>query len=135
MTIKVSWDSDEKTIIRYDFEGKWTWAEFHTATEDAFALTRTVPHTVDSISNFMPGAALPGDALFQFRRAMSNAPSNRGITVIVGGSSFIKALVGVFGKLNQALGRRLMLADTLDQARAILAARRPSSSQGDAKEA
>jgi hypothetical protein len=58
---------------------------------------------------------------------MANAPSNRGVSVIVGGSAFIKAMVGVFSRLNQSLGKRLLLADTLEQARAMLSARRKSS--------
>jgi hypothetical protein len=129
MSIAVLWDNTEQTIIRYDFEGQWVWSEFFTATQQAFALTRSVPHTVDSISNFKPGAALPSDALFQFRRAMASAPPNRGVTVIVGGSTLIKTMVIVFGKINRQLGERLFLADTLDQARALLAARHTSADQ------
>jgi hypothetical protein len=124
MGITVLWDNDEHTVIRYDFEGQWIWSEFFVATGDAFTLTRSVSHTVDSISNFMPGAALPSDALFQFRRAMATAPPNRGVTVIVGGSTLIKTMVIVFGKVNRQLGARLFLADTLDQARTLLSARR-----------
>jgi len=120
MGITVLWDNDEQTIIRYDFEGRWVWSEFYTATENAFALTRSVTHTVDSISNFKPGAALPSDALFQFRRAMATAPKNRGVTVIVGGSTLIKTMVIVFGKVNRQLSERLFLADTLEQARALI---------------
>jgi hypothetical protein len=124
MNVKVSWDNDDKTTIRYDFEPHWTWDEFYKVAEDAFALTRSVEHTVDSISHFKPGANLPPNALMHFRRAMVNAPKNRGVTVIVGGSMFIKMMVTVFSKLNRQLGERLLLADTLAQARVMLAARR-----------
>jgi hypothetical protein len=124
MSVNVSWDNDDKTIIRYDFDGQWTWNDFNAATVDAFAMTRSVDHRVDSISYFNKGAALPPNALFQFRRAMANAPKNRGKTVIVGGSAFIKTMVAVFSHLNRELGERLALADTLDEARANLTARR-----------
>ncbi len=126
MNITVAWDNDEQTIIRYDFDKGWTWREFYTATDQAFVLTRSVTHTVNSISYFKPGVVLPPDALFQFRRAMTNAPKNRGVTVIVGGSTFIITMVSLFGKLNKRLGERLMIADSLERARAVLAARRQS---------
>jgi hypothetical protein len=124
MNITVSWDNDDKTIIRYDFQGQWTWDEFHKTSKEAFAMTRSVEHRVDSISNFHKGAALPPNALFQFRQAMTNAPKNRGMTVIVGGNTFIKTMVRVFSNLNKQLGERLKIADTLDEARAMLTARR-----------
>ena len=123
MGVNVLWDNDAHTAIRYDFEGQWTWSEFDAATKTAFELTRSVDHAVDSISNFRPGALIPSNALFQFRRAMVDAPKNRGITVIVGSSTFIKTLVSVFSRLNRSFGERLLLADTLDQARALLLAR------------
>ena len=128
MGVSVSWDNDDKTALRYDFKGRWTWQEFDAATVEAFAMTGSVPHIVDSISNFEIGAALPPNALFQFRRAMSKAPPNRGITVIVGGSLFIKTMVTTFSRLNKQLGERLLIADTLNQARTLLAARRPTLS-------
>lgn len=128
MSVNVSWDNDDKTALRYDFKARWTWEEFDAATVQAFAMTGSVSHTVDSISNFETGAALPPNALFQFRRAMSKAPPNRGITVIVGGSMFIKAMVTTFSRLNKQLGERLLLADSLDQARTLLASRRQKSS-------
>jgi hypothetical protein len=126
MPITVTWDNDDQTAIRYDFDGRWTWSEFHRAANEAFALTRSVTQTVDSISYFKPGVTLPPDALFQFRHAMADAPSNRGTTVIVGGSAFIVMMVSIFSKLNKALGERLLVANSLDQARALLAARRQS---------
>ncbi len=128
MGVNISWDNGEKTALRYDFKGRWTWEEFDAAALEAFAMTGSVTHTVDSISNFEIGATLPPNALFQFRRAMSKAPPNRGITVIVGGSLFIKTMVTTFSRLNKQLGERLQIADSLEQARALLAARRPKSS-------
>jgi len=124
MTVKVSWDNEIKTTIRYDFEGEWNWAEFHAAAQQAFALTRSVEHTVDTISNFLPGTRLPANAFLQFRRAMVDAPKNRGITVIAGNSSFITMMVSVFSKVNKQLGKRLMVVSSLQEARKVLAERR-----------
>jgi hypothetical protein len=123
MSITVNWDNDDKTVIRYDFAGQWDWADFRAATVEAFALTRSVTHRVDSISNFQPGSNLPSDALFQFSRIMKVAPPNRGTTVIVGGTMFINNLVSIFSKIYKPLGARLLIASTLDEARKKLAER------------
>ncbi|MFN8373769.1 MAG: hypothetical protein U0694_12955 [Anaerolineae bacterium] len=120
MNVHVSWDDAEQTIIRYDFDGNWTWDEFHAAAHEAYAMTRSVEHRVHTISYFRPGAMIPPDALVQFRLAMSNAPANRGVTVIVGGSRFTRTLVEVFSKINRTLGERLKLAHSLEEARQII---------------
>jgi len=124
MGITVQWDNDEQTVIRYDFTNNWNWVEFQERVKEVFAMTASVDHTVDTISNFLPGANIPKDAFFQFRRAMVNAPKNRGITVIVGASLLIQTLVKVFSRIYTSLGERLILADSLEQARTALDERR-----------
>jgi hypothetical protein len=54
---------------------------------------------------------------------MKGAPENRGVTVIVGGTAFIKNLVGLFSRVYRPLGQRLLLASSLEEARAKLAER------------
>ena len=120
MGVIVQWDNDDKTVIRYDFTGYWDWAEFREQAQTAFAMTRTVGHQVDTISNFLPGTHIPKDAFIHFRRVMMDAPSNRGVNVIVGASQFIRALVTVFSRIYTQLGKRLILADSLEDARHIL---------------
>jgi hypothetical protein len=120
MSIKVSWDNADQTVIRYDFEGPWTWADFRIAAEEAFAMTRSVEHTVDTISNFLPGVLLPPNAMFQFRQIMEDAPKNRGINVIVGSSAFIRTMVMMFSSINRQLAKRLIVVDKIEQARAVL---------------
>src|SRR5215216_144560 len=94
--VTVSWDNEAKNIIRYDFQGRWTWEDFYAASAQAFAMTRSVIHRVDAISHFHHGAVLPPNALYHFRHAMINAPKNRGVNVIVGATSFVKTLIKIF---------------------------------------
>ena len=124
MGVTVQWDNDEKTVIRYDFTGYWDWAEFREKAQEAFAMTRSVPHKVDTISNFLPGTSIPRNAIFQFRRIMTEAPENRGVNCIVGISHFIRTLVTIFSRIYTQLGERLMVADSLEHARSILEERR-----------
>jgi hypothetical protein len=124
MSVTVQWDNDQKTIIRYDFVGYWDWADFREKAQEAFSMTRSVEHQVDTISNFLPTTHIPKDAFIHFRRVMTDAPKNRGVNVIVGASQFIRALVTIFSRIYQQLGNRLVLADSLEQARNLLQSRR-----------
>ena len=120
MTITVQWDNDDKTVIRYDFTGYWNWAEFREKAQLAFVMTRSVAHQVDTISNFLPDTHIPKDAFIHFRRVMMDAPPNRGVNVIVGASQFIHVLVTIFSRIYTQLGKRLLLANSLEDARHIL---------------
>lgn len=131
MSITVQWDNDDKTVIRYDFTGYWNWTEFREQAQTAFAMTRSVEHHVDTISNFLPGTHIPKDAFLHFRRVMTDAPPNRGVNVIVGASQFIRVLVTVFSRVYTQLGKRLILADSLEDARHILAKQRRQSSDAN----
>jgi hypothetical protein len=46
MPLRVYWESPEKTIIRCDSTGRWTWDEYHYAVNDIVALMATVTHRV-----------------------------------------------------------------------------------------
>src|SRR5258706_6344111 len=124
MGVTVSWDNEAKTTLRYDFQGQWDWGQFRTAALEAFGLTRSAPHRVDTISYFHPNASVPSNAIFQFNKAMKDAPPNRGVTIIVGSSTFIKNLVLVFSKVYKPLGKRLLIASSLEEARQQLSAQR-----------
>lgn len=122
--IKVSWDNEAKTILRYDFQGRWTWEDFYAASAQAFAMTHSVQHRVDAISHFHHGSVLPANAMFHFRHAMVSAPANRGMNVIVGANAVVRTLIKMFSSINKQLAARLAIADSLDDARMLLAARR-----------
>ena len=121
MRIEVSWDNAEKTIIRYDYGEDWTWEDFHDANQKSNRMAASVTHIVDLIVDFTHGSPPPAGSLGRFRKAMEDAPKNRGIIVIVGGSFFINSLVAVFSRIYRALGRRLMTAGTVEEAQVRIA--------------
>ena len=127
MGVQVCWDNPEQTILRYDFEGQWTWDEFHTAAGEAFAMTTSVPHVVDTISYFHKGTLLPANALYHFRQVMVNAPPNRGLNAIVGGTNLVRTTVYLFMKIYVILARRLLLCGSLEDARSVLTRRRSAA--------
>ena len=124
MSVRVFWDNKHRTAIRYDFTVVWEWEEFYAAVDIAYAMTSSVEHTVDTISNFRVGVVLPQNALFEFRQVMVNAPKNRGINVIIVRTKAVKDAISMFTKFDTQLGARLLVASTLYEAREMLAERR-----------
>jgi len=98
------------------------------------ALTQTVDHTVDIISNMQDVKRLPADALLTFRGAMMNIPRNRGTYAIVGVAPVVKAMVAVFSRAYKRLGRIMVVVDTVDEGRAVLTKRRQKLSNASDRE-
>ena len=120
MNIQVSWDNDEKTIIRFDYSQGWTWEDFAEAGRLVEKMRAEVKHTVHTIANFEDGAFPPMGAMGKFRTAQENMPEDS-VVVVVGGGMFITALVSSFSRVYQKLSKRLIMADSLDDARAKIA--------------
>ncbi len=124
MTITVSWDNEAHTTILFAVHRKCEWEAFWAAVQQTHALMCEPPHTVDLIVSAALGA-LPGSgALLHFKRIYSEAPANHGLTIVVGAGFFHKMLVSTFSKVYLNLGDLVRVADSVDEARAILADRR-----------
>lgn len=121
MNIDIEWDNDEKTIIRYDYGKNWTWDDFRNAVDTSNKMFAEVEHTVDLIANFEQGTAPPMGALGRFKYAQETMPKNGGTIVVVGGGFFISTLVSAFSRIYKAMSHNLMVADSLDEARAKIA--------------
>ena len=120
MSIQLSWDNDEKTIIRFDYGKGWTWDDFSEAGKLVQKMRAEVNHPVHIIANFEDGAFPPLGALGKFRTAQENVPGDA-VVVVVGGGMFITALVSSFSRVYKALSKNLMVADSLDKAREKIA--------------
>lgn len=121
MGIVVAWDDIDRSIIRMDFRGKWTWGEFQTARQQVRTLMESVNNPVYFIVDFSGGFPPPPDTLRIVYRSMLDRPRNASTTVIVSQSSFVETLYDIFGKAFPALGERLRLARSIEEARVILA--------------
>lgn len=120
MTIDISWDNDEKTIIRFDYRKGWTWDDFSEAGKIVQKMRAEVKHPAHIIANFENGAFPPLGALGKFRSAQENVPTDA-VVVVVGGGAFITALVSSFSRVYKALSKNLLVANSLDDARAKIA--------------
>jgi hypothetical protein len=126
MPIRIAWDDDAETILRWDFEGAWDWDMVYTATQQSILMRRSSVSGADVsvILNMEQAAPLQTGALTHTRNALKLNPEGRDLVVIVGRSAYLQTLIVIFRNMNLALGEQVFSADTLDQARALIRERK-----------
>ena len=132
MAVRVSWDDTLEHVIRYDFEGGWTWDEFQTAYAGAQRLLESVDARVDVIVNLLPSTALQRGILEVVKRVADDAPPNHGVTVYVGQRDILQAFARAFERIYPVSARRVRLdfCASLDEARTLLRSDRQSPDVG-----
>lgn len=131
MPVKSQWDNADKTIIRNDFEGNWTWEEYFEMIEQRNALMSSVDHRVDVIANMRP-ANMPtsGGALSSAKLSLSNVPPNHGIFVIVI-NTMVGTMLDIFKLFDRQTGISLHAAKSLEEAREIISQERAKNAGGN----
>ncbi len=120
MPVLVDWDDSEKTILRYRFEGHWTWDELYVTYERGVSLNNSVPHRVDTLADLTQSKGLPGNAAAQFRKLTTLPQSNTGLIVIVGGGALITALLNAFKTVYRRGAEKYFQVNRLEQAYALI---------------
>jgi hypothetical protein len=128
MSISVTWDNEDKTILRMTVVGRWTWAEYFASAEQARDAISTVDHPVDIIGDMLRSGPVPlGMPIRRFRYAIDMMPTNFRKAAIIGGSPFTKSLMIAFMQIYRKANEKMVLVQTIDEAYAAL------SAQTDAK--
>ena len=121
MPVYALWDNDAKTILRFDFIGKWDWTQYSEALHTAIEMLATVPHMVDVIPNFAESGPLPANTLSHFARSSRESTIETGHTVVVTNAKFVEFLINSFSKLYGRPGKKTLSASSLEEARQLLA--------------
>lgn len=120
MPILVVWDNDEKTILRYDIRGRWTWDEMMNAYNEGAALLKEVSHTVDFIVypiDPISKAHIPPNSLSNVLRLHGKSLSNAGVTALINDNTTARTLLRLLSALNPRIAARYIMVDTLEEAR------------------
>jgi hypothetical protein len=120
LNVEVTWDNEEKTIIRYKFPKKWTWQDYNDAWNAAVDMMNTVPHQVDFLVDLSESDLLPGGALANTRLSKWESATNAGITVIITRTILVEMLVDTFRRVYSRLGKNFYGAKTLDEGRKLI---------------
>ncbi len=129
MGVNAIWDNAEKTILRQDFDGKWTWDEYFAASKRTQEMMGSVQHIVDVIANMKPGTIpMNGSALVYARDAMRVLPNRGKVAVVV--NPFVAAMLKIFKNFDRELGRDTYPVESVEAARKLLAENRAKSGVG-----
>ncbi len=123
MQITVFWEDDEKTIIRSESSGHWTWDDYHEAVEKVVMMANSVNYRVDLIISALPGAVAPsGSSMPHYQRAWRIMPKNVRLNIVVNSNTFGRMIINTFTRLNTGKGGlKVIAAGSLDEARAVIA--------------
>ncbi len=125
MGVTVLWDNEEKTTLRVDLAGSWSWGDYDRALAEAGAIMRSGGQHIDVIHNLLEGSRAPlGYVLPHFQRAMQLMEDNVGCIVIVGSNYSMNLLLSLFLGTFTTVGRKVAFVDSVDEARHILGERR-----------
>lgn len=119
MTISVDWDNQEKTIVTWDFDGRWSWSEYYHALEQSDRLLESVNYKVDLLINFQKNSLIPNGFPAQFRR-MARFRPKAGVAIVVTNSYFIETMMKLLIRIQPQVANRAMISASLENARETL---------------
>jgi hypothetical protein len=119
--IRVEFDNPERTIIRWDFRGRWTWDDWYISVQQAIGLRDLVieKQVVPILMNFKHSGPLPLGVL-PHARATVEFMDPHDYVVVAQASGYVRSMLAAFYLLNPSFRDRILLADTLDDARALI---------------
>jgi hypothetical protein len=103
MPVSTRWDNDQKNIMLWVFEGRWTWNDYYECRDDVNADIAAMTHTVHIIVDMRTSNTLPNSVITHGHSAVSQPPRNLGLTVIVGVNPVLRAFYGMFSRLYTSL--------------------------------
>jgi hypothetical protein len=128
MPIQIYWEDTEKTIVRYDFQGAWTWDDLYAVYYQAIDMETSVPHRVDIILDMRTSQRIPGNALLHIKNIAEKQPPNVGLSIFVTTNAFITSMYNMAIKVYGKIAYYFRLVSTLDDAHAMIEnARRPAA--------
>src|ERR1041385_3286284 len=93
MPVHCYWEDSEKTIVRHDLEGTWTWDEMYAAFYKAIEMETAVTNRVDVILDMRHSThTVPGNALLHVKNFSEKQPPNVGLCIFVTTNPFLGAM-------------------------------------------
>ena len=118
--IDVYWVDEGKTIVRYDFEGKWTWDDLYPAYNQAIEMETSVSHRVDVVLDMTKSRTLPANVLMHMKNISDKQPDNIGLSIFVSDSRFINSLYKVGTRFYSKIEYYFRIAPTMEEAMAMI---------------
>lgn len=124
MAVTVTWADEARTIIHINIANPWTWHELLNAAHETRGMIATIGHEVAVIYDYTDTATIPpGDPILQVPKLAAARHPQETLTVAVDVDTALgQAAVNVYSNVYH----HVQLVATLDEARALIAAKRAS---------
>lgn len=123
MAVRVHWENEEHTLVRYEFEGIWTWTEYYQARAMVAQIEAASGRGADVILH-MHEFQLPSNVIEQGRQ-LADKIHPQTMTIAIVGATLVYRLIGrAFGRLFPRQAGVFIYVDTLEEARLMIARRR-----------
>ena len=121
MSVNLVWDDSQRTTLRFDYEGEWTWNEWYAAMDEAETLIHELGDTVYFINNLGDSTYLPKNAMTNFKQNAIHFHSLVRATVMVSENLFIKVMYNTFKRFAGAWAEQYYFVTSLEEARQMIA--------------
>ncbi len=132
MNITVDLQPELENVIAFTFKPGWTWDDFFAGLDiEKNLLSSFNGERYDVIANFEATSSVPvGNAIGHVRRSLETARKyNRGLTVVVSKSGYIRALVNTLVRMVPAFRDSFIAVDSLSEAFEIIKRSREMKSE------
>lgn len=118
--VRVTWDDEAKTILRYEFDYAWTWEELERANQHFAELFNSVSHEVCSIAiqNYTQNY-IPPNPIARIGAMLPRKNQRKILSVLVIRSSLVASIFEMIIKLYPAASS-LRIVNSLEDARVII---------------
>jgi hypothetical protein len=124
MAIRPSWENAAKTVITFEFEGRWTWDDLYHASDLATTMLHEVDHTVDFILDVRHASQMPSDFMSHAGHIAGGTNPKRGLLIVVGANFILRTLGNTLRKFFSDAMKDVVIVGTLEEAHVVIASQR-----------
>jgi hypothetical protein len=128
MGITVQWDNEAQAIMRCEYTGYWGAVDYRMAVEEMVRLVHSVEGRVDGIIVYQDSRTTT-NPIWLGQYLFAKVPDRGGVYVFVNADRFTRTTLDIWKGLYGMEGR-FFLADSVEEARAIIAAQRSETAVG-----
>lgn len=120
MSIVVTWNNDEQTVLRYKFNGQWEWDEYLACLSQGRDMMLPLMHYVCILNDFTESAFLPQGVITKVLNVMQSRPENTGIGIFLTTNTTIEGFYQTLKNLYPPLETQYRLAKSEADAHNIM---------------
>lgn len=126
MSINVLWDDEDRTVLRWNFIGKWTIQDFYDVYDKLNTALTESPHKVNVLLDMTESSQIPNGFMSALRSVRSRpAHDNMGVMASIGNSMFVRTFVNTFSKIYPPRKTAYYMVGSYEEAYALFAEQIP----------